>query len=85
MRCVEKRDFLPGKRMDERREEGRLGMSQVKCEMFDMVTYSSEGVDTVSLGEGAGVEGNVDAGEEALCEKVAVGGGGLTQGANIGG
>lgn len=85
MRCVQEGDFLPSKRMDERWEEGRFRMRKVKGEMLDMMTYSSEGIDTVRLGEGAGVEGNVDAGEEALCDKVAVGGGGLTQSANIGG
>ena len=69
--------------MNERREEGRLRMRKVEGEMLNMMTYPSQSIDAVSLSEGTGVEGDMDAGEEALGKEVAVGGGGLTQSTDI--
>lgn len=85
VRCVEEGDLIAGQGVDEGREEGRLGVWEVEGEVLDVVTDAGEGIDTGLLGEGVGVEGDVDAGEERLGEDLAVGVAGGTDGADVGG
>ena len=72
VRCVEERDLIACERVDERREEGRLSVWEVEGEVLDVLADASQGIDPRLLCEGVCVEGDVDAGEECLCEDVAV-------------
>lgn len=70
---VEEADLLAGGRVDQGREEGGVGVGEVKGEMLDMVAYAGQRSQAALLGECAGCEGDGDACEEGLGEQVAAG------------
>lgn len=83
MRCVQEANLLTRLRVDQRRQERRVRVRKVKGEVLNVVADAAEGGDAARLGKGVGGEGDVDAGEEALGEQVAAGGGGLADGAEV--
>lgn len=80
---IEEGDLIAGEGVDERREEGRLSVREVECEVLDVVADACQGINLGLLCEGVGVEGDVDASEEWLGEGLAVGRRGGPEGANV--
>lgn len=74
MGSVKEIDFLARLGMHQGGKEGRTGVREVESEMFDMMADTTKGSHTSGLGEGVGCEIDVNAGEDALGDKVAASG-----------
>lgn len=68
---VQEAYLLPGERMHEGREEGRLGVRHLERQVLDVVADAVESRHAGGFSEGGGREGDGDAGEEVSRDEVA--------------
>ncbi len=74
MRRVEEVDLSACERVNERRQEGSIGVCERESEMLYVMTDPRKSLDAAGLGECVGREGQVGAHEETLGDQVATGG-----------